>query len=111
MPARTREEIEKELAVLNRISELKKELETHGYVVERREVKESREDLAKGVASCAFWVALLVGLILLGSGVGHHYAGIGGALGGGGFGGVLTVILAVLVQKAYDKKRYLNEIR
>ena len=101
-----REELQAEVDRYDRIDVLTKELESYGYVVEKKEVKETRENLtkslSKGIISCVFWIGIMVAFPLIGSGIGYHQAETSGALSGAGVGAGLGLILMLVVQKLYD---------
>jgi hypothetical protein len=81
--------------LLDRLPEIKKELEPHGYsVIESKTIETGR-----GVLSCIFWIGITIALPLIGAGV------IENKLLGAGAGVAIAVIAMALVQLYVDKKK------
>jgi uncharacterized membrane protein len=106
--AKLREELQADVDRHDRIDELRKELESYGYVVEKKEIKDTRENLSKGILSCVFWIGVMIALPLVGSGIGYSQAETSGALSGAGIGAGLGLVLMLIVQKLYDVTRASN---
>jgi uncharacterized membrane protein len=106
--SKLREDLQAKVDRYDRIDELTKELESYGYVVEKKEIKDTRENLSKGILSCVFWIGVMIALPLVGSGVGYSQAETSGALSGAGIGAGLGLVLMLVVQKLYDAARTSN---
>ena len=111
MSEETRKKIDKLQAELqakvdrsNRIDELRKEIESYGYVIEKHEVKEARENLSSAITSCVFWIGVIIALPLIGSGIGFYLMNTSGALAGAGIG-ALVAIISILVMHKLEKKK------
>jgi hypothetical protein len=85
--------------LLDRLPEIKKELEPHGYSV----IKSKTLETSRGVLSCVFWIGIIVALPLIGAGV------IENKLLGAGVGVAIAVIAMLLVQLYEDKKNGTND--